>query len=61
MVTGDEDNVAMRPGKPAEAAARDATYVDQWYADMATSPARDAIVARTLVLATGLQSTSLLT
>ncbi len=43
MVTGDEDNVAMRPGKPAEAAAR------------------DAIVARTMVLATGLQSTSLLT
>ncbi|MEV4619955.1 class I SAM-dependent methyltransferase [Asanoa sp. NPDC049573] len=32
------------------AAARDAAYFDQWYADMAASPARDAIVARTLGL-----------
>jgi SAM-dependent methyltransferase len=31
-------------------AARDAAYFDQWYADMAASPARDAIVASTLGL-----------
>jgi SAM-dependent methyltransferase len=30
--------------------ARDAAYFDQWYADMAASPARDAIIARTLGL-----------
>ncbi|WP_433040303.1 class I SAM-dependent methyltransferase [Dactylosporangium sp. CS-033363] len=28
--------------------ALDAAYFDQWYADMATSPARDAILSRTL-------------
>lgn len=39
----------------------DATYFDQWYADMATSPARDAIVARTLGLPPHLRSTGLLT
>lgn len=39
----------------------DAGYFDQWYADMATSPARDAIAARTLGLPPELQSTSLLT
>lgn len=43
------------------AAKRDATYFDQWYADVATSPVRDAIVARTLGLPPKLQSTSLLT
>lgn len=42
-------------------AKRDSGYFDQWYADMATSPARDAIVARTLGLPPELQSTSLLT
>jgi SAM-dependent methyltransferase len=51
----------MGPGKPARAAARDAEYFDQWYADMASSPARDAIVARSLGLPPELQSTSLLT
>lgn len=47
--------------EPAPAAKRDAAYFDQWYADMATSPARDAIVARTLGLPPELASTSLLT
>ena len=49
----------MRSQQPA-AAARDAAYFDQWYADMATSPGRDAIVAHTLGLPPELQSTSLL-
>jgi SAM-dependent methyltransferase len=40
---------------------RGAAYFDQWYADMATSPARDAIVARTLGLPPQLQSASTLT
>jgi SAM-dependent methyltransferase len=39
---------------------RDAAYFDQWYADMAASPARDAIVTRNLGLPPELQSTSLL-
>src|SRR6266851_9569007 len=51
----------MEAGEPAQAAKRDATYFDQWYADMATFPARDAIVARTLGLPPELQSTSMLT
>lgn len=51
----------MGSGEPARAAKRDATYFDQWYADMATSPVRDAIVARTLGLPPELQSTSSLT
>lgn len=38
-----------------------ASYFDQWYADMAASPAHDAIVARTMGLPPELQSTSLLT
>ena len=42
-------------------AERDAAYFDQWYADMAASPARDAIVARTLGLPPELHSTSMLT
>lgn len=50
----------MGSGEPARAAKRDATYFDQWYADMATS-ARDAIIARTLGLPPELQSTSSLT
>ena len=29
---------------------RDAAYFDNWYADMAASPARDAIIARTMGL-----------
>jgi len=40
--------------------ARDAAYFDRWYADMAASPARDAIVSRTLGLPPELQSSSLL-
>lgn len=51
----------MGSGEPTRVAKRDATYFDQWYADMAASPARDAIVARTLGLPPELQSTSLLT
>jgi SAM-dependent methyltransferase len=50
----------MTSDKPP-AAERDATYFDQWYADMAHSPTRDAIVAKTLGLPPELQSTSLLT
>ena len=41
--------------------SRDATYFDQWYADMATSPVRDAIFNDGLGLPPELQSTSLLT
>jgi SAM-dependent methyltransferase len=51
----------MGSGEPAQAAKLDARYFDQWYADMVTSPARDAIVARTLGLPPELQSTSVLT
>lgn len=40
---------------------RDATYFDQWYSDMTSSPARDAIVSDTLGLPPELQSTSLFT
>jgi len=39
---------------------RDATYFDHWYADMAASPARDAIVTRALGLPPGLQSNNTL-
>jgi SAM-dependent methyltransferase len=46
----------MESGKPERGAA----YFDQWYADMATSPDRDAIVTRTLGLPPELQSTSTL-
>jgi SAM-dependent methyltransferase len=35
----------MTSDKPV---TRDAAYFDQWYADMATSPTRDAIVARAM-------------
>ncbi len=51
----------MTSDKPAARAARDATYFDQWYADMSASPARDAIFARTLGLPPELKSTSHLT
>lgn len=47
--------------EPAGSAERDARYFDRWYADMASSPTRDAIVARTLGLPPELQSTSHLT
>ncbi|UQU61352.1 methyltransferase domain-containing protein [Couchioplanes caeruleus] len=47
----------MTSGPPA----RDAGYFDQWYADMAACPARDAIVARTLGLPPELQFASALT
>src|ERR1035441_6210015 len=53
--------LGMESGEPAQAAKRDAAYFDQWYEDMATSPARDAIVARTLGLPPELQSNSMLT
>ncbi|MFC4041066.1 class I SAM-dependent methyltransferase [Dactylosporangium siamense] len=39
----------------------DADYFDQWYADMAGSTSRDALVARMLGLPAHLRSTSLLT
>ena len=39
----------------------DATYFDQWYADMAASPTRDAIVARTMGLPPDLGFASALT
>jgi ubiquinone/menaquinone biosynthesis C-methylase UbiE len=51
----------MESAEPAQAAKRDAAYFDQWYEDMATSPARDAIVARTLGLPPELQSNGMLT
>lgn len=41
-------------------ATHDAEAFDSWYADMAASPARDAIVARTLGLPPRLRSSSLL-
>lgn len=50
----------MTPEEPAAWPSRDAAYFDRWYADMASSPARDVIVARTLGLPPELQSTSLL-
>jgi len=53
--------LGMGSGEPARAAKLDAAYFDHWYADMAASPVRNAIVARTLGLPPGLQSTSLLT
>jgi SAM-dependent methyltransferase len=52
--------LGMESAEPARAAVRDAAYFDQWYADMATSPARDAIFARTLGLPPELLSSSLL-
>jgi SAM-dependent methyltransferase len=47
----------MTAEKPA---VRDAAYFDQWYADMEASPARDAIVARTLGLPPELQISGVL-
>jgi SAM-dependent methyltransferase len=54
------DNGRMTSEKPAAAGLRGAAYFDQWYADMAASPARDAIVARTLGLPPELQFASVL-
>jgi SAM-dependent methyltransferase len=48
-------------GNRAPTPKRDAAYFDQWYANMASSSARDAIVAANLGLPPELQSTSLLT
>ncbi|HZC71067.1 MAG TPA: hypothetical protein VE442_10250 [Jatrophihabitans sp.] len=42
------------------AAPSSAERFDQWYADMANSPARDEIAARTLGLPAELESSSLL-
>ena len=51
----------MTSGKPVGPPTRDAAYFDQWYADMAVSPARDAIMARTLGLPPELRFASALT
>jgi SAM-dependent methyltransferase len=51
----------VRSEKPAAPVTRDAAYFDQWYADMAASPARDAIMARALGLAPELQFAGVLT
>lgn len=51
----------MTSEKPAVTSALDAEYFDQWYADIVASPARDAIVARTLGLPPELQSAGVLT
>ncbi len=48
----------MTPAPPTP--ARDAAYFDQWYADMADSDVRDAIVARTLGLPADMAFASLL-
>jgi SAM-dependent methyltransferase len=48
----------MPSDEPTVPPARDAAYFDQWYADMAASPARDAIVARALGLPPQLQFAS---
>lgn len=55
------DHRGTPAGRPAAPATRDAAYFDSWYADMATSTTRDAVVARTLGLPPELRSTSLLT
>jgi len=51
----------MTPKDPAVPVVRDAEYFDQWYADMAASPARDAVVARALGLPPELRSAGVLT
>jgi SAM-dependent methyltransferase len=51
----------MEAAEPARPSVADAAYFDRWYADMESSPDRDAIVARALGLPPELQSTSLLT
>lgn len=51
----------MTSEKPAVSVMRDAAYFDQWYADMAALPARDAIIARALGLPPELQFTGVLT
>ena len=48
---------STHPGAPA---ARDAAYFDQWYADMAASPARDAVIARALGLPPEVHATGVL-
>lgn len=51
----------MTTDNPAPAALPGADYFDRWYADIAESARRDAIVARMLRLPAHLRSTSLLT
>ncbi|HTS99154.1 MAG TPA: class I SAM-dependent methyltransferase [Streptosporangiaceae bacterium] len=51
----------MRPAEPKSPVPLDAGFFDRWYLDMAASPQRDAIVARTLGLPAWLRSSSLLT
>ncbi|GAA4245726.1 class I SAM-dependent methyltransferase [Dactylosporangium darangshiense] len=56
-----ENTAGPTRGEASSTAARGAAYFDQWYADMAASPARDAIVARALGLPPQLQFASALT
>jgi SAM-dependent methyltransferase len=51
----------MTSQQPSLPAKRDAAYFDHWYADLATSSARNAIVARNLGLPPGLLSTGSIT
>ncbi|WP_327011226.1 methyltransferase domain-containing protein [Dactylosporangium sp. NBC_01737] len=51
----------MTMDKPAATALPGADYFDQWYADIAGSTSRDAVVARLLGLPAHLRSTGLLT
>jgi SAM-dependent methyltransferase len=54
------NNAQMTLERPATPATRGAQYFDQWYADMAASPARDAIIARALRLPPEHQVTGIL-
>jgi SAM-dependent methyltransferase len=51
----------MTPEQPTQPAARGAEYFDGWYAGLLASPARNAIVARTLGLPPGMLSTGSMT
>jgi SAM-dependent methyltransferase len=50
----------MTSEEPAVPVVRDATYFDQWFADIAASPARDAIMARAMGLPPELESAGVL-
>jgi SAM-dependent methyltransferase len=44
----DQYGVVMPSEKPAVPVLQDSVYFDRWYADMVTSPTRDAIMARAM-------------